>query len=407
MPSTNIRFVNTFLEALTRLVRHLFGRGRVEDVEEGKGAPMELKRVAEVPIVAQGGIPTFKPDLAGVPALSRSTMSHGASFTPHAPNPVPVVIPIIVITAPFDQKDSRMEREAGRSIAQTALLPVKRVHGRTPARKRAQAEKENIADHPNAPRRPQMHATRRSLYGVQTQVVPLPRASVAIPAPSVLTTEVDSKPVAATAVASAQPGSSAWERAKVAQLEEARVWSNTVKARHHRRSLPAVPASPWVPGPLARRASLSSCVPFSAASPSTRVRLPLKRATAGCTSPAPEPVLAPVARLWSDDKGLFSLGLEDKEKEERTTSNVVPRTRDTADTSLASLSSSDSLSSLSSSGSLTGVLDEFEDDLLHSPAWLGRRRFPEVEGLEDDDVTAGRAHRDSTWSEVFPLDAYA
>ncbi|KAJ7610264.1 hypothetical protein DFH06DRAFT_1374605 [Mycena polygramma] len=408
MPSTNIPFVNTLLEALMRLVRHLFGRGRVEDAEEGMGAPMELKGVGKVPIVVQGDIPTFKPDLVGVPALA---VSSGAAFA------VAPTIPTIIVTPPDNKpKTARAREPSRRPLQRTTVTPTKRVHGRTPPCKRAQAEKENVADHPNAPRRPQVQAARCSFYGVQatTGNAPAARCPVAIPAPSV---EIDPKATAATA----QPGSLAWERAKVAQLEEARAWSDTVKARHHRRSLPAAAVSPWVPAPPVRRASVSStpplasCAPLPVASPSPSVRLPLaerlKRAVVVCTPPTPEPVLAPVARLWSEDKGLFSLGFEEEEKKEERTSKVVPGTQDTADASLSSLSSSDSLGSLSSLGSMEDILDQFEDDLLHSPAWLGRRRFPEVEGLsgserkmEDD---AGRAHRDSTWSEVFSLDAYA
>ncbi|KAJ6511918.1 hypothetical protein C8R47DRAFT_673068 [Mycena vitilis] len=409
MPSTNIHFVNTFLEALMRLVRYLFGSSRVEDAEEGKGAPMELKSVGKASIVAQGDVPTFKPDLAGVPALA---MSCGAAFM--------VAIPTIVITPPDDEnrkpKKTRAREPSRRPLQQTAATPTKRVHGKTPPRKRPQAEKENVADHPNAPRRPQVQAARRSLYGVQDTSgnSPAARTSVSTPTPSVLTTPVDFKAVEA-ANSRTQPGTSAWERAKLTQLEEARAWSVHVKARHHRRSLPAVPAASWVPAPLVRRASLSSCVPLSDASPSPQVRLPLaerlKRAVVVCTPPAPEPVPAPVARLWSDDKGIFAPGFKDEEeeKDERPTSNVVKVALwfQNTDTSLASLSSSDSLSSLSSSGSFTGILDQFEDDLLHSPAWLGRRRFPQVEGPEDDGTTTGCAHRDSTWSEVFSLDAYA
>ncbi|KAJ7605501.1 hypothetical protein DFH06DRAFT_1487178 [Mycena polygramma] len=407
MPSTSSRFVDTFIQALMRLVRRIFGRGRVEDAEEGKGAPMGLKSVAKVPIVAQGDIPTFKPDLAGVPALA---MSSGAAFA------VAPTIPVIVVTPPDDKpKKTRAREPSRRPLQQTAVLPTKRVHGRTPPCKRAQVEKENIADHPSAPRRPQVQAARCSLYGVQATSgnAPAARSPVAIPASSV---EIDPKATAVTA----QPGSLAWERAKVTQLEEARAWSDTVKARHHRRSLPAVPAAPWVPAPLVRRASVSStlppplasCTPLPVTSPSSRVRLPiaerLKRAVVVCTPPAPEPVPAPFARLWSDDKGSFTLGFKlEEDKEERTVTKVDPRFQDTADTSLASLPSSDSLSSLSSSGSFTGILDQFEDDLLHSPAWLGRRRFPEVEEGLEDGTTTGCAHRDSTWSEVFSLDAYA
>ncbi|KAJ6511921.1 hypothetical protein C8R47DRAFT_1064616 [Mycena vitilis] len=320
------------------------------------------------------------------------------------------------LTTLVETKKTRAREPSRRPLQQTGVTPTKRVHGRTPPRKRPQAEKENVAEHPNAPRRPQVQAARRSLYGVQDTSgnSPAARASVSTPTPSVLTTPVDFKPVEA-ANPRTQPGTSAWERAKLTQLEEARAWSVHVKARHHRRSLPAVPAASWVPAPLVRRASLSSCVPLSDASPPPQVRLPLaerlKRAVVVCTAPAPEPVPAPVARLWSDDKGMFAPGFKDEEeekKDERPTSNVV-KVQDTADTFLASLSSSDSLSSLSSSGSFTGILDQFEDNLIHSPAWLGRRRFPEVEGLSGSERKReeDRAHRDSTWSEVFSLDAYA
>ncbi|KAJ7982923.1 hypothetical protein DFH06DRAFT_1440421 [Mycena polygramma] len=376
------RLASPFLQALMRLFRCIFGRVRVADAEAGTLTPNE-DLAAKKDAAINADVPTFTPDFAGVPALAVASMSVGAGFASKMVKSVksmdvPQVIPTIIITPPSDEKDLKLTTErAHKRInvlqATTANAP-RRVHGRAPPRKPTKDGKENLALHPNAPRRPQPRPAPVLLYAHPSAA----RAQAHVPAPSTRA-QIAPAPIDS---ATAQPGSSAWELAKAAQLEQGRKWSVDVKARHHRRSLPTPPAAPLVRVPLARSASLPLARPASAPRPlpcapvqvASRapppVRLPLaerlQRAVAACKPPAVKPVPVPVAQPWGDANASFVLGFEDAEEEEEQQQHKVAHT---ADTSLAS----------SSSSSLTGILNALEDDLLHSPAWLGRRRFSEVE----------------------------
>ncbi|KAJ7621734.1 hypothetical protein DFH06DRAFT_1448164 [Mycena polygramma] len=379
------RLASPFLQALMRLFRCIFGRVRVADAEAGALTPNEAP-AAKKDTAINADVPTFTPDVAGVPALALASMSVGAGFASKMVKSVksmdvPQVIPTIIITPPTDEKDLKLTTErAHKRInvlqATTANTP-RRVHGKAPPRKPTKDGKENLALHPNAPRRPQPRPAPVSLYAHPSAA----RAQPHVPAPSTRA-QIAPAPIDS---ATAQPGSSAWELAKAVQLEQGRKWSAEVTRRHHRRSLPTPPAAPLVRVPLARSASLALARPASAPRPLARaplqvvsrapppVRLPLaerlQRAVAACKPPAVKPVPVPVARLWGDANTPFVLGFEDEDDEEEEEEQQQHKVAHTADTSLAS----------SSSGSLTGILNALEDDLLHSPAWLGRRRFSELE----------------------------
>ncbi|KAJ6463049.1 hypothetical protein C8R47DRAFT_84893, partial [Mycena vitilis] len=209
----------------------------------------------------------------------------------------------------------------------------------------------------------------------------------AVPAPST-PTQLALAPVESAA---AHPASSAWELAKTSQLEQNRKWSADVKARQHRRSLPTPPAAPTVNTPLARTASLPlarstsaprllpRCAPIQVASRAPPpVRLPLaERLQRACKPPAVEAV--PVARLWGDVSTSFVLGFEDADYDDEEDQQQTQDTRKPATIPLAS-----------SSGSITGILNALEADILHSPAWLGRRRFLEVEVCQNDGIARSR-----------------
>ncbi|KAJ7621726.1 hypothetical protein DFH06DRAFT_1482260 [Mycena polygramma] len=357
------------LQALWRLVRYLFGRVRVADAEEGV-AVVELKAVGKDPIIAKADVQTFMPDTAGVPGLALSSMPLAAALTPKSKSvaAVPLVVPEIIITPPSDEKDLKLTTERARRPtnvlqATTANAP-RRVHGRAP-RKYAKDGKENLALHPNAPRCPQPRPAPISLYAPPSKA----RAQAHVPAPS---TRARIAP-AAVESATAQPGSSAWDLAKAVQLEQGRKWSAEVTRRHHRRSLPTPPA---VHVPLARSASLPlarststprslPCAPIQVASRAPPpVRLPLaERLQRACKPPVTEPL--PVARLWGDANASFVLGFEDEDEDENEEEEEEAQHKNVSKPALSS----------SSSGSITGILNALEDDLVHSPAWLGRRRF--------------------------------
>ncbi|KAJ6498161.1 hypothetical protein C8R47DRAFT_1069031 [Mycena vitilis] len=185
-------------------------------------------------------------------------------------------------------------------------------------------------------------------------------------------------------VKAAEPGSSAWEREKVIQLDAARVFSDAARAR--RCSLPspsptptAVPVADSVPA-LTRRASAPARLPAAE-------RLCL--AAVQCAPPAPAPM--PFLPLWGDDNVSFTVGEDDEEdvvdaEEEPAVRkaalsrlpdtdqdyccfDAVTEAQHTPPLSL-STSTSSSLSPSSSSGSISSVLDDFEE-LSSSAAWFG------------------------------------
>jgi hypothetical protein len=290
------------------------------------------------------------------------------------------MIPVIVITPPpaddvpsvlqlpgdkqmQPEKSDDGESEFDRAPLRAITNGRKRVHGKTPPKRRV-FEKENIGAHPNAPRRP------------QPRIAPSPpRISRVDSHPSIA--PVPAEPVVKTA----EPGSSEWKREKSQQLEQARAWSDAILAR--RRSLPITPALPPVSTQLARRASAPARMPLA-----DRLRL----AVAGCATPAPAPTVIPVAPLWGDGNVSFVLGDEEEAEEEEEVDVVrvpilsgLPNTELSIDavqsqssplpspsTSSTSLTAS---SSSSSSGYLSSILDAFEEEF-RAPAWLGLKQFP-------------------------------
>ncbi|KAJ7221953.1 hypothetical protein B0H12DRAFT_1241133 [Mycena haematopus] len=73
--STLSRVISPWLQALWRLMRALFGRHPVGDLEGGTLVPVVTKIPAKKGEIVKGPIPTFKPDLCGVLALVLSSMA--------------------------------------------------------------------------------------------------------------------------------------------------------------------------------------------------------------------------------------------------------------------------------------------------------------------------------------------
>ncbi|KAJ7794438.1 hypothetical protein B0H13DRAFT_2689575 [Mycena leptocephala] len=342
MPSIYSRpsFPSTFLQALWRLVRMLFGGGRrVDNAESGNGVPVKACTAPDV--VAKAQVATYRPDTTGVPVFVLSSMV-GAAFAPEGPGQVKTVlfpgapmIPTIVVTPPPADDvrnvlqlpgDQQVQPEKSDDAeAQFDRLPLRaitngptRVHGKTPPKRRV-FEKENIG------------------------------------------------------------------REKTLQLEQARAWSDAIKVR--RRSLPIPPPPPPASTQLARRALAPGCLPLQ-----ERLRL----AVAGCAALAP--AVLPVAPLWGDDNVSFIL---DDDEEEEEDVNVVcedplpylPNTDlsllqsqssppPSPSTLLTSLTAS---SSFSSSGSISSILDAFEGDF-KGLTWLGLRQLADLDDNESRTV---------------------
>ncbi|KAF7367581.1 hypothetical protein MSAN_00821300 [Mycena sanguinolenta] len=285
------RAISPFVQALWRLVRSLFGRHHAGDLEAGTLAPVEAKIEVKQSEATKERIPTFQPDISGVPALVLSSMAVGAAFAPDTPIAVKTAhfpsapaIPIIIVTPPATDDGAKQEHddELGQSISKpvdAGRLPLRsmtntpRVHGKPPRKTRSE-EKENIRLHPSAPR-----LCHRRVEPVTSSLSATARTRKVV------------------IVASPE-----WERAKVSRLKEAKEWSEAVKAR--RRSLPNSPAPSQsaVAKPALHRASLPARLPVS-----ERLRL----AVAGCASPtAPAVVIPP---LWGEENVSFVLGDDEDE----------------------------------------------------------------------------------------------
>ncbi|KAF7367557.1 hypothetical protein MSAN_00818800 [Mycena sanguinolenta] len=386
------RALSPWIQALWRLVRALLGRHRAGDLEGGTLVPVATKVEVKQSEVTKEPIPTFQPDISGVPALVLSSMAVGAAFSPDTPIAVKTAhfssapsIPIIIVTPPVTEEVAKLEddKELAESTSQLidagraplrSITNLPRVHGKAPRETRSQ-EQENIRLHPNVPR--------------------LCHRRVEPSAPSLSTTTRKVVMVA----------SSEWERAKASQLKEAKEWSEAVKAR--RRSLPLPPKS----FTSSHRASLPARLPVS-----ERLRL----AVAGCaSSPAPPAVIPP---LWGEKNVSFVLGDDEDELTVGAISLPDIDHQFPSSTWLSSLT----LMSSSSSGSISSIIEAYETDFT-SPAWLGLRRFDATEGSNrsgaDIGTSVGRhtgyegdgrsaasddqgqgGEDDDHWSEVVSLD---
>ncbi|KAJ6459519.1 hypothetical protein C8R45DRAFT_942082 [Mycena sanguinolenta] len=351
------RAISPWIQALWRVVRALFGGYRTGDLEDGTLVPVATKVEANQTETAKGFIPTFRPDIASVPALVLSSMAVGAAFAPDTPISIKVAhfpgapaVPIILVTPPKEEEENNefagspsKPVDAGRSPLRS-ITNVPRVHGKTQRRTHVPDKaKENIRLHPNVPRlcHHRVESATPSLVATTCQV-----ATVASPE---------------------------WERAKASQLKQAKEWSDAVKAR--RRSLPL----PSKPTPSSHHGSLPARL-----SVSERLRL----AVAGCASPLPAPAVVPPP-LWGDDNVSFVL-VDDEDKYEVDAINL-PDTDHQLQSS-TSLGSSTLMSS-ASSGSISSIIEAYETDFTAS-AWLGLRQFAESDEGNRSGLEAGACTRD-------------
>ncbi|KAJ7761042.1 hypothetical protein B0H16DRAFT_1688601 [Mycena metata] len=386
------------LDALWCLVRMLFGRfsGPVVDPEGGTLTPVVTLKDD---VVEQVPVPTFVPDFDSVPALILSSMVIGAAVSPKIADRVPAIIvaggppvPRIVLTPPEDEPKpaqivgipisepvgEKQERkpQCGRTPLSSISNIAPRVHGKLASKARSKQQKENVREHPNAPRvvkpSPLVSRLSKNVQVVRTSKT-IKRAEFvkAIETLKRMHTEPDK---------AVEPGSSAWEQDKRTHLAQARAFSEDVKACR-RRSLPTPsPASPVNPKPLRRSASAPG-------------RLSLEERLYRAVADTKPVVRAPP--LWGDDHVSFVVEEED-EAEDQGAFDGPPEAQST-------LPISASYNSVSSGGSLSSILNAFEDGF-KSPVWLERQRF------SDADVESARgsgSSRDSTWSDVFSLQDYA
>ncbi|KAJ7356490.1 hypothetical protein DFH08DRAFT_1047040 [Mycena albidolilacea] len=361
MSSMSLFFL-PFLQALWRLVRALFGGARRQaDPEDGNFLAVHFP--AKNAAVVADSIATFKPDFTGVPALALSSMTVGAAFAPDGPISINAAqfhsapeIPIIMLTSPTLEDLRIIEKEIVKtrlplgSITNTAH----RVHGRTPRKPRGH-DKENIANHPSAPRL----THPRVVYPALSP--PLGPFTVRLPAPR------SHRAANVKSLEDFKPASAEWQQAKEAHLKQARQWTDAVKAR--RESLPTPSSSSCESKFIARRSSAP-------------IRLPLEQrlrnALAGCASP---PVIVPEAAKYAllDTKAFARPG---------------------SLTSLDSVSSSTSMESV-----LACVLEEFEAEL-ESAVWVGLRQFSG--GFDEKDLrrNIGLYGVTENWSNVVSLEDY-
>ncbi|KAJ7602254.1 hypothetical protein B0H17DRAFT_1122531, partial [Mycena rosella] len=322
------------LAALLRLVRFLFGGGRCVDLESGNAIPARKdndvmkKREPQVPKAA---VPTFKPDMAGVPALAIASMALSAAVAPVAPMHIvatTLVIPRTIITPPPDDRDDCVYKEESVKIGavrkdtdtRAMLVPLKqvtnlskRVHGQALLNRKAPMHKENLRAHPNAPRRPQLAAASPPPL---PPLAPITRKLTVINVPVAPPVQPVDKPVPAVDAKVAGPCSSEWEHEKAHQLEEARIFSEKVKDRR-RRSLPTPPPPP--PPASSPTTSLTRHV-------SAPARLSLQeRLERACTAAVPAALAVPVAPLWGDVHVRFVIEDDDENEDE---TKITLRTRE-------------------------------------------------------------------------------
>ncbi|KAJ6459551.1 hypothetical protein C8R45DRAFT_1182358 [Mycena sanguinolenta] len=362
------RAISPWMHALWQLVRALLRRRHTGDLESGTLVPVATKIQSNVShlvlqnhlshifrsLVKQGTepIPTFQPDITGVPAVVLTSMAVGAACAPDTPIaiksahfPGAPAIPIIVVTPPGTEEVARHEDEnefaestsnpvdAGHSPLRS-ITNVPRVHGKTPRQTRVlDKAKENIRLHPNVPR-----LCHHPVESATPSLVATTRQGVTVALPE-------------------------WERAKASQLKQAKEWSEAVKAR--RRSLPIPPK-------------------HALAAPSLRASLPARLSVAERLRPA-----ATSCRHRTTDDHI-SYVLVDEDDYEVAAINL-PDT-DHQPPSSTSLGSSTLMSS-ASSGSISSLIEAYETDFTSS-AWLSLRQFTESDGTNGSGLAAGAGTRD-------------
>ncbi|KAJ7139330.1 hypothetical protein C8R44DRAFT_867482 [Mycena epipterygia] len=428
MAHTLSTMLSAGIQALLRLVQLLFGRHVVKDVEAGGRTSTEVTTVhLEDEKAMKEPVSTYKPKLEGLPALTLASMSVSAALIPNAP--ILFKSPTIVVTPPPNDLTSLLEvhlkdtKVVGRRPLQAVTNSPRRVHGQTPPRKcHDNANKENLRDHPNAPRRPKFPSLASSPRPKDEDKIALgpllPRVQPVSPVETLKAAEPGSseweqektrhfKEARAWSIAledrrrrslltpppslkAAEPGSSEWEEEKAMCLKEARAWSDTVKDRR-RHSFPTPPPpspSPVPSAQLVRRVSAPARIPLQER---------LRRAVSDAV-----PVVK-VAPLWGDENVSFVVDDNDDDNNaEEQGVCIVPaseaRTIPEGAHDTPAVSPSPSLTS-SSMSSISSLLDAFDADLT-SPAWLGLQSLANLE-----EGRLARAQEDQ-WSEVLSLEDY-
>ncbi|KAK7064896.1 hypothetical protein R3P38DRAFT_3340035 [Favolaschia claudopus] len=326
------------MRALWRVVRMLFGLpASTSDAENGE--VFEVNFPAKSPNLAlTESIPTFRPDMAGIPALTLSSMAVGAAFAPagamavqSSVYPNARAIPLIVITPPPDEQQqgnghldppSSFDLNTGRAALKAITNGPRRVHGKSVRPQRPSAKgRENLREHPSIPR-----LTHRQVVSPPAVVVPTAASHTK-----------------STVLNVAQPGSTQWETEKASQLSRAKSWSEQVKAR--RQSLPAI--SPTLtPAPAVAHKRMSA-----------PARLPLSERLNRLVIASPPPAVV-VPPLWGDSNVSFVI---DDDEEDNDKGLLL-----TFASPKVSFSPSASLSGSSSGGSISSLLDAFEENLKSS-----------------------------------------
>ncbi|KAK7064909.1 hypothetical protein R3P38DRAFT_3420061 [Favolaschia claudopus] len=347
--------LSPLMKALWRVVRMLFGLSTsASDAENGE--VFEVNFPAKSPNLAlTEPITTFKPDIAGIPALTLSSMAVGAAFAPAGPiaiqsshYPNARVVPVIIVTPPPDEQQqgnrhsdlpSSFDLDTRRAALKAITNQPRRVYGKIVRTQRAPAKgRENLRDHPNIPR-----LTHRQVVSPPAVVVPTAASHTKSTVPN-----------------AAQPGSTEWEKEKASQLSRAKSWSEQVKAR--RQSLPATSPTP-TPAPAAASKRMSA-----------PARIPLSERLNRLVASPPPAVVAPP--LWGDSN--VSFVIDDEEEDNRVgILSVLLNTDASFASHKVSFSPSSSISGSSSGRSISSLLDAFEENL-KSSLWRGLEDFGAV-----------------------------
>ncbi|KAJ7654745.1 hypothetical protein B0H17DRAFT_1146680 [Mycena rosella] len=246
--------------------------------------------------------------------------------------------------------------------------------------------------------------------------LPSPKSQVDAPlAHRVQPVEKPVQPVPAADAKVAGPGSFDWEREKVRRLEEARTFSEALKA--HRRCSLLTPPPPPASSPttsLTRHVSAPHASSHSARGALSSVVGDLyvrfviedddeddEQVTDTLVAAREDPMAltVPVAPLWGDEHVPFVIGDDDEDKDGTDGALEEHAAPGIFDTSLPSLSAS-------SADSLTSVLDALETGL-NSPLWLALPSLAELQARRGGKAEDGDDGDADHWSDAVSLEDYA
>ncbi|KAJ6456164.1 hypothetical protein C8R45DRAFT_1222272 [Mycena sanguinolenta] len=332
-------------------------------------------------------IPTFAPDMSGVPALILTSIAVGAAFAPDGPTslkaqhfPGAPIIPAIIVTPPPAEEIVTVKKDhtpdgSNIGLVRSVRLPLGsitntlRILGKTARRPRSQ-EKENLKAHTNIPRL------------VHPRVDDLPPSPM-----SPMTFNI------------AEPASGEWDRQKALQLQQAKDWTDAVKARRLSLPTPSAASKSTPAKPIPHRVSLPARLPLA-----ERLRLTV----AGCApSPPATPKVGVSSRspLWGDDHASFVIGDEGEGDEEEASVDTLHL----PDTNAAQVPPSNSMAS-ASSGSISAILEAYESEFL-SPLWLRLDQFAagrdERGGMEQGSSGTGNVSEQSDSEEGYEDDHWS